>query len=387
MTGQPDSTVRKPLAGDVPLVEIIDPLTREGELFVRLDNGMVRCTACAHLCRIRPGGRGVCQVRYNLDGQLKVPFGYVVALQTDPTEKKPFYHVYPGSDTLSFGMLGCDMHCDFCQNWDISQTLRDARAGRPVTEIRAEEIVQLALSDRVTCIASTYNEPLIASEWAHAIFTLAKQAGLTTLYVSNGNASREVLEYMRPVLDGYKVDLKTMSERHYRKLGAQLHHVLDGIRMAHEMGYWVEVVTLIVPGMNDTEAELREAARFIRSVSPDIPWHVTAFHPNYRRLDPPPTSVATVMRAAEIGYEEGLHYVYAGNAPGRVGRFENTYCPQCSALLIGRVGYVVTAYHLTAEGTCPQCGTKIAGKWTANPQSVRLGSAADLWFRAPRRPR
>lgn len=383
MSGKP----RRPLAGDVPLVDVLDPLTRDGELMAPLEAGMVRCLACGHRCRIRPGGRGVCQVRYNLDGRLKVPFGYVAALQTDPVEKKPFYHVYPGTDALSFGMLGCDMHCDFCQNWDISQTFRDAQAGRPVFEIEAEAIVQLALRDGAVSIASTYNEPLITSEWAHAVFSLARSAGLTTLYVSNGNASREVLTYLRPVLDGFKVDLKCMDDRRYRQLGAPLNNILDGIRMAHEMGFWVEVVTLIVPGLNDSEAELRAAARFIRSVSPDIPWHVTAFHPDYRRLEPPPTSLTTLVRAAEIGYEEGLHFVYAGNAPGRVGRFENTYCPQCGTLLIGRIGYVVTAYHLTGAGTCSACGTPIAGLWTDDPGTVRLGSAADLWFRVPRRPR
>lgn len=369
------------------LAEALDARTREGVLFEVLDGGDVRCTACAHRCRIRPGRRGVCQVRFNREGRLHVPFDYVVALQSDPVEKKPFYHVHPGSYALSFGMLGCDLHCDFCQNWDISQALRDPRAGRSVLPITAEQVVQLALKDGATCIASTYNEPLITSEWAHAIFSLAKRAGLTTLYVSNGNASREVLTYLRPVLDGYKVDLKTMNDREYRKLGAPLQHILDGIRMAHEMGFWVEVVTLVVPGMNDSEDELRDAARFIRSVSPDIPWHVTAFHPDYRRLNAVPTSRATLLRAAEIGYEEGLHYVYAGNLPGRVERFENTYCPQCEALLVGRVGYVVTAYHLTGDGRCPQCHTAIAGLWPENPDAVQRSPALDIWFRTPRRPR
>ncbi len=375
---------RRPLAGDVPVASLIDPLVREGELYERLENGSVRCWACGHRCRITAGARGICQVRYNLDGRLLVPFGYVAALQCDPTEKKPFFHVYPGSDTLTFGMLGCDFHCPYCQNWDISQALRDANAGRPVTRVTADELVQMARRSRARCIASSYNEPLITSEWAMAVFKEAAPAGFTCLYVSNGNATREVLEYIRPHTTGFKVDLKTMQDRNYRSLGGVLNTVLDGIRMAHEMGFWVEIVTLLVPGFNDAEAELREAARFICSVSPDIPWHVTAFHKDYRMTDPANTQAHQLIHAAEIGLEEGLHYVYAGNMPGRTGWFENTYCPSCGHMLIERFAYVILDYQITPQGTCPRCKTTIAGLWPASKDEVRLGSAADLFSRGPR---
>ena len=379
--------LRAPLAGDVPVVEQVNRMVREGDLYHPLERDRVHCYACAHNCKISPGGRGVCQVRYNLGGKLYVPWGYVAALQSDPTEKKPFYHVRPGSDTLTFGMLGCDLHCDYCQNWDISQALRDVNAGRPPARVTPEEMVQLALRNGARCVASSYNEPLITSEWSQAIFKQAKDAGLTTLYVSNGNATREVLEYVRPQTDGYKIDLKSMRDKPYRQLGAVLDHILDGIRMTHEMGFWVEIVTLLVPGFNDSEDEMRDAARFIASVSPDIPCHVTAFHPDYRMPDPPDTTVNTLVRAAEIGYEEGLRYVYAGNAPGRVGPYEDTRCPTCGELLISRVGFVVTGYHLTPEGACPSCGEAIPGIWPGDPAEVFTGTYADLYRRVPRRPR
>ncbi|MBN1426844.1 MAG: AmmeMemoRadiSam system radical SAM enzyme [Anaerolineae bacterium] len=379
--------LRKPSAGDVPLSHFLDPLTREGELYTRLPDGGVQCYACAHRCVIKPGGRGICQVRYNLDGTLYVPWGYVSGLQSDPIEKKPFNHVYPGSDTLTFGMLGCDMHCSYCQNWDISQALRDADAGRPPEQVEPQVVAQLATRYGAKSITSSYNEPLITSEWAVAIFKEAQTLGLSCQYVSNGNASREVLEYIRPYVAAIKIDLKSMDDQHYRELGAVLDNVLDGVRMAHEMGFWVEIVTLVVPGLNDSVDELRAAAQFIRSVSADIPWHVTAFHKDYRMHDPDNTDVRTLIHAAEIGYAEGLHYVYAGNVPGRVESHEHTYCPKCRATLIKRLGYVVLDYQITPEGTCSQCGTAIAGLWPKSRQDVRIGTIADLFSRAPRRVR
>ncbi len=354
---------RKPLAGGVPLAQVIDPMARQGELYEKLADDKIRCYACAHRCTVKPGGRGICQVRYNLGGELLVPWGYVASLNCDPTEKKPFYHVYPGSDTLTFGMLGCCMRCDFCQNWSISQTLRDAYAGHAPKQVSAEQMVSLAKQYGAKCVASSYNEPLITSEWALEVFKLSKAAGMTNLYVSNGNATREVLEYLRPYLDGYKIDLKSMRDKNYRKLGAVLENVLFSIRTAFEMGFWVEVVTLVVPGFNDSEAELREMAQFIKSVSPDIPWHLSAFHKDYKMREPDNTPARTLIRAGEIGYAEGLRYVYAGNLPGRVGELSNTRCPQCQTTLIKRMGYMLRDYQITGQGTCPRCGTKIAGIW------------------------
>ncbi|HEX9117647.1 MAG TPA: AmmeMemoRadiSam system radical SAM enzyme [Anaerolineae bacterium] len=380
----PKIALRKPLAGDVPVAEAIRPLVVEGELYEKLPDDVVHCFACAHHCRIKPGARGICQVRYNLEGRLYVPYGYVAALQCDPIEKKPFHHVYPGTDALTFGMLGCNLHCTYCQNWNISQALRDANAGERPVEITPERLVQLAGQMGARCFASSYNEPLITSEWAMAVFRAARAAGYICLYVSSGNATRGVLEYIRPYVDGYKIDLKSMSDRNYRTLGAVLEHVLDGIRMVHALGFWEEIVTLVVPGFNDSEAELKDAAQFIASVSPDIPWHVTAFHQDYHMQDKANTDAAALVRAAEIGYAAGLHFVYAGNLPGQVGAFEHTYCPACHETLIERLGYVVMGYHLTADGRCPACGAAIPGIWPDAPEDVRLGSALDLFARRPR---
>ena len=338
----------------------LDELTVAGELYevVDAEARTIRCVACAHRCLLKEGRRGICYVRYNEGGVLRVPFGYVAALQVDPTEKKPFYHVLPGSTALSFGMLGCDFHCSYCQNWVTSQTLRDDRAGRPPEPISAEELVALARRYRAACIASTYNEPLITSEWAASVFKLARAAAMYTLYISNGNATPEALSYLRPWLDAYKVDLKTMQDQQYRRLGGVLQHVLDTISMAHEAGLWVEVVTLIVPGFNDSNDELWDAARYLASVSPDIPWHVTAFHPDYKMLEPDRTPASTLIRAAEIGMEAGLRYVYTGE-------YENTRCPSCSATLIRRHGFYVLENRLAeGEGRCPDCGAPIAGIWS-----------------------
>lgn len=358
------------------LVELLDQMTVEGELYEKLPDSAVRCYACAHHCLIRQGRRGICQVRFNQGGELRVPFGYVAGLQADPIEKKPFFHFLPGSDALTFGMLGCDFHCGFCQNWLSSQMLRDPEADLSagyVRRITPEQMVSTARRTHADVIASSYNEPLITSEWSVAIFRLAHAAGLKCVYVSNGNATPQVLEYLRPYLAGYKIDLKSMQDKHYRQLGGVLQNVLDSIRLAYKLGLWVELVTLVVPGFNDSTEELLEAAHFITSVSADIPWHVTAFHPDYKMTDPAPTSVKTLQRAAEIGQEAGLNYVYAGNLPGRLSEYENTYCPHCRTLLIERTGYVIHAYHLTGQGTCPKCGTHIAGVWTDQPQMVKRG--------------
>jgi pyruvate formate lyase activating enzyme len=348
------------------LAEVLDRLTVEGQLYEVVDAAekKIRCYACAHNCLIKDGRRGICKVRFNEGGVLRVPHGYVGALQVDPIEKKPFFHVLPGTDALSFGMLGCDYHCHYCQNWLSSQALRDDAAGTSPRLISEQELVALGAKYRAGSVASTYNEPLITSEWAVDVFKLAHEAGMRTLYVSNGNANRRVLDYIRPHLDGYKIDLKTMNDKHYRKvMGGVLQDVLDTIKMTHDAGLWVEVVTLIVPGLNDSNDELWDAARYIHSVSPDIPWHVTAFHPDYKMQDPPRTTIETLIRAAEIGVEAGLNYVYAGNLPGHVGSWENTRCPSCNETLVRRYGYVVQEIKLTPDGTCPRCGTTIAGLW------------------------
>jgi len=349
------------------LQDRLDTMTTAGELFeiVDAEERKIRCLACGHRCLIKDGRRGICQVRYNDGGTLRVPHGYVGALQVDPVEKKPFFHVLPGMSVLSFGMLGCDFRCSYCQNWEISQTLRDDAAGRDYMPISADELIALGTSRRAQAVASTYNEPLITTEWAVEVFKRARQAGMLTMYVSNGNGTREVIDYLKPWIDGYKIDLKTMQDRHYRKvMGGVLQHVLDTIKWVHEAGIWLEVLTLVIPGFNDSNDELWDAARYINSVSPDIPWHVTAFHPDYKMTDPPRTPAETLQRAAEIGAEAGLKYVYAGNLPGRAGEWENTRCPHCQTTLIRRHGFMVHENKLAhTGGTCPTCGTQIPGIW------------------------
>lgn len=350
----------------VNITQTLDNLTAPGRLVEPAADGGVRCLACAHRCLISPGRRGVCQARFNRGGELRVPWGYVAALQLDPIEKKPFAHMLPGARALTFGMLGCDFHCDFCQNWPTSQTLCNPEIDLGVQTVQAvlpEQMVRHALRSGAQVLVSSYNEPLITTEWAVDIFKLAVPAGLRCAYVSNGYATPEALAELRPYLSAYKVDLKSMQEKNYRGLGGRLQPVLDTIGAAHDLGLWVEVVTLVIPGYNDSTDELWDAAHFIAAVSPDIPWHVTAFHPDYKMLGTPPTPVETLQRAAELGQEAGLHYVYAGNLPGRVGSLEDTFCPKCCASLIKRRGYTILSNRISAQGTCPDCGAAIAGVW------------------------
>lgn len=348
------------------LADVLAAHTREGELFEKIDEGRIRCFACAHLCPIPEGRSGVCKVRFNRGGKLMVPFGYVVGAQCDPIEKKPFYHVRPGALAFSFGMLGCDLHCAYCQNWLTSQALRDPRSGSSITEVTAQQLVRAARRHGAEIVVSTYNEPLITSEWAAAVFEEARKARLLTGFVSNGNATPRVLEYLKPRTDLYKVDLKCFDDRRYHKLGGRLQPVLDTIRLLHRMGFWVEIVTLLVPGFNDSDAEIARLTEFIASVSADIPWHVTAFHPDYKMTDAGYTRAADLVRAAETGRRSGLRYIYAGNLPGRLAELENTYCPQCRRLLVERRGFSILSYHLSGDGRCPSCSTEIPGRWAAS---------------------
>jgi pyruvate formate lyase activating enzyme len=370
----------------VSLKEVLDSQAREGELYEKMDRGFVRCFACGHRCPIPEGQLGVCKVRFNRDGKLYVPWGYVGGVQCDPIEKKPFFHAYPGALAYSFGMLGCDLHCSYCQNWVTSQALRDPNAVAPPLRARPEDLVADALQQGAKVLVSTYNEPLITSEWAVAVFKEARSAGLKTAFVSNGNGTPEVLEYLRPWIDFYKVDLKSFDDRHYRQLGGRIEPILWTIRRLHEMGIWLEIVTLLIPGFNDSDDELRRMAEFLSSVSPDIPWHVTAFHQDYKMTDPQDTTAEGLLRAVEIGKRAGLRYIYAGNLPGQVGEAENTRCPECSELLVERYGYLITDYRLTEKGCCPQCGRSIPGRWAREfqgqitagpflPQSRRSASA------------
>ena len=367
------------------LSALLESHTAEGTLF-RREGERLRCVACGHRCLIAEGRSGICKVRLHRVGQLRVPFGYVAGLQCDPVEKKPFYHLHPGSDALTFGMMGCDFHCPYCQNWVTSQALRDDAAQAQIQPVTASQLVDTARRHNARLVVSSYNEPLITAEWAVAVFREARQAGLDCAFVSNGNATPEVLDFIRPWIVGYKIDLKGFDETRYRRLGGTLHHVTDAIRMVHERGIWLEVVTLLISGFNDHPDELRAAARFLASVSQDIPWHITAFHPDYNYTSAPHTTPAQLVKAAELAKEEGMRFVYAGNAPGRVGPWENTYCPGCRQKLIDRFGYLVREYWITADGKCPGCRMQIPGIWPVQGGSmVRCGSSlSDYHQRLPR---
>ena len=333
------------------------------ELVEAISNERLRCYACGHECPIPDGAVGVCKVRFNRGGTLYVPWGYVGGIQCDPIEKKPFFHAHPGALAYSFGMLGCDLHCSYCQNWVTSQALRDPSAISPPIDTSPNRIADDAKRLGARVVVSTYNEPLITSEWAVEIFRDARASGLLTAYVSNGNGTPRVLDYIRPWVDLYKVDLKSFDDRHYRQLGGRLDPILFTIRRLHEMGIWLEIVTLLIPGFNSGDDEIKRLTEFLASVSPFIPWHVTAFHKDYRMSDPENTTPAMLVHAAEIATAAGLKYVYAGNIPGGVGDLENTRCHNCHELLIERFGYFIQQYRLTPDGACPQCGAAIPGRW------------------------
>ena len=355
------------------------------ELTVREQGDRLRCVACGHRCSILPNHSGVCRVRFNNGSELRAPADYVAGLQIDPIEKKPFYHAYPARDAVSFGMLGCDLHCSYCQNWVTSQALRDDAAVARPTFVDPERMVAAAVQSKTPVIVSTYNEPLITADWAVEIFKLARAEGITCGFVSNGNATPEVLEFLRPYVDLYKVDLKGFDDRNYRKLGCPLDNVLTTIRQLRQMDFWVEIVTLVVPDFNDSDEELKQIADFIAGVSIDIPWHVTAFHPDYKMSGPPRTPADTLIRAYDLGRSAGLRYVYAGNLAGGVGKRENTYCPSCGKFLIKRQGFIVEENRMKGSA-CPFCNESIAGVWEENPPSSTSGMGIPLPVNIPEAP-
>jgi pyruvate formate lyase activating enzyme len=342
------------------LAEVLARETRDGELYGVLPDGRLQCYACGHRCPLPDGAIGVCKVRFNNGGRLRVPWGYVGGVQCEP-----FFHAHPGALAYSFGMLGCDLHCSYCQNWVTSQALRDPAAVAPPMLTTPADLVRDALRQHARVMVSTYNEPLITSEWAVAVFKEARAAGLITGYVSNGNGTPEVLEYIRPWVDLYKVDLKSFDDRRYRELGGRLAPILDTIRRLHAMGFWVEIVTLLIPGFNDSRDEITRLTSFIASVSPDIPWHVTAFHGDYKMTSPESTTADMLLGAADIGRASGVRYVYAGNLPGQIEDLEDTRCAACGELLVARYGYHVRDYRLTADGRCPSCAAAVPGRWGA----------------------
>lgn len=333
---------------------------KEAMLWERLPEGKVRCNLCAHRCLIFPGKRGICRVRENRDGTLySLVYGRLVSRAVDPIEKKPLFHFQPGSASYSIATVGCNFHCRQCQNWEISQYPREHGDEIVGGHFTPEEIVADAIRYRCQSISYTYVEPTVFFEFAYDTSKLARERGLANVFVSNGYLTEEATRAIAPYLDAINIDIKAFKDATYRHYyGATLQPVLDTVKLMHQLGVWVEVTTLIIPTINDSEDELRAIARFLKGVDPAIPWHVTRFYPQYKLLDLPPTPVGTLRRAREIGLEEGLKYVYEGNVPGEGG--ENTYCPGCGELLIARWGFSISRYAIK-DGRCPKCGAEIAG--------------------------
>jgi pyruvate formate lyase activating enzyme len=334
-------------------------MIKEAMLYEKLDGGVVRCALCSHRCKIAPSKRGICCVRENREGTLfTLIYGPVIAASVDPIEKKPIYHLYPGSDSYSIAAVGCNFRCTFCQNHEISQMPREQGriTGREMTP---REVVNEAINSASKSISYTYTEPTIFFEFAHDTGRLAREESLKNIFVTNGFMTQEALEAASPWLDAANVDLKSIRDEFYRRhCGAHLEPVLETLRGMKKRGIWVEVTTLVIPTLNDDEGELREIAAFVRSLGDDVPWHVSRFFPRYNMQNLAPTPVTTIDRALEIGREAGLRHVYGGNVPGS--ESDNTYCSHCNNLLVGRQGYAIRAYNL-AGSKCNRCGTELAG--------------------------
>ncbi len=321
---------------------------------------IVECYLCAHNCRIKEGKRGICQVRENRDGVLySLNYGKLISQNIDPIEKKPLFHLLPGSLSYSIATVGCNFRCQHCQNYDISQYPRlhsGTIAGKDATP---EEIVVSAREHGCRSISYTYIEPTIFFEFAYDCAQLAHKSGIKNVFVSNGYTSPEATRKIAPFLDGNNIDLKAFTDKFYREVcGAKLGPVLDTISLMKELGVWVEVTTLVIPDWNDSDSELQEIARFIKSVDPEMPWHVTRFHPTFKMTDRGATPVSTLQRARHIGLAEGLKYVFVGNMPGEDG--ESTICPQCKETVLERMGFTIVSQNL-AGGKCGNCGQSIAG--------------------------
>ena len=332
---------------------------KEALFYEREQDGQVRCGLCRFHCLIGEGKRGNCAVRENRGGTLySLVYGKLCAWQIDPIEKKPLFHVLPGSRSYSIATVGCNFHCRHCQNYSISQVPRNA----PVQgiDISPQEVVQQAVTGNCRSIAYTYTEPTVFYEFAYDTARLAREAGLKNIFVTNGYISKEALTMIAPYLDAANIDLKGFSEGFYRDVvHAQLSEVLDSIIEYRRLGIWIELTTLIIPGLNDDGEELQRLASFIvTNLGVDTPWHVSQFYPTYQLTDRPRTPVETLRRARDIGLAAGLRYVYEGNVPGEGG--ENTSCPSCESLLIRRYGYTIESNRLS-NGICPDCGTRIAG--------------------------
>jgi pyruvate formate lyase activating enzyme len=338
---------------------------KEAMLYENLADDKAQCNLCAHRCTIAEGRVGVCHVRENSEGTLYTrAYGRTIAQHVDPIEKKPLLHFYPGSTAFSVATPGCNFHCRWCQNADISQALREQHFLRGA-KASPQEIVSTAQQMGCRSIAYTYTEPTIFFEYTYDTARAAHEVGLANVYVTNGYMTGEMLEVMHPHLDAANVDLKGFRDEVYRRYaGARLQPVLDSLQRMKQLGIWIEVTTLIIPGINDDREELQDAARFLADeLGPETPWHISRFTPAYEMSDVPPTPIATLLQASEIGQDAGLNYVYVGNVPDEA----NTHCHVCNHRLIRRRGYRIVANDVGRGGQCPECGTPVAGRGMAGP--------------------
>ncbi|MCF7958209.1 MAG: AmmeMemoRadiSam system radical SAM enzyme [Phycisphaerae bacterium] len=340
----------------------MDNKTHKAVLWNALDHQAVQCKLCSFRCKIAPGELGICQVRKNMDGALfSLNYHSICSAGIDPIEKKPLFHFQPGQRSFSISTMGCNFQCDFCQNWQISQTPRRQKQinGQNYTP---QQIVDSAIAQQCRSISYTYTEPTIFMEIAADCGRLARQKGLANVFVSNGYMTAEAIDYARDFLDAVNVDLKAFTNDFYRDMcKASLKPVLETLKKIAATDIWLEVTTLVIPGLNDSNQELKQLAGFIADeLGPDVPWHVSRFHPTFERTDAQPTPTETLVNAYQIGKDAGLHYVYVGNIPGC--NYESTYCPDCGNRLIERVGYQLGQYNII-NAACPGCGAKVAGKY------------------------
>lgn len=335
---------------------------KEALFYSTAADGKTICALCNHRCQIKPGKRGICGVRENQDGKLyTLVYGRLVSGNNDPIEKKPLFHFLPGTSSYSIATVGCNFHCQHCQNFQISQYPHLSHGEITGNTRSPQQVVEAALTAGSSSISYTYVEPTIFYEFAYDCAVLAHNRNLKNVFVSNGYMSPEVTQHLAPVLDGINIDIKAFNDDFYKKIcKARLQPVLDTVRLMHELGVWVEITTLLIPGLNDSSDELRQLARFIKDIDPGMPWHVTAFYPTYKLTDRPPTPVETLRKARDTGLKEGLHFVYEGNIPGEGG--ENTYCPGCGTEIISRYGMSTRSIKMSA-GTCAHCHEAIPGVW------------------------
>lgn len=332
---------------------------KEAILYQKLPHQSVRCQLCSHRCLIANGKRGICSVRENRAGTLySLVYGKALQANVDPIEKKPFFHFLPGTKSFSIATAGCNFHCSFCQNWEISQISKDPGGQIVGEELPPEKVVAQAIKTGCRSVAYTYTEPTVFFEYASDCAKLAKKSGLKNLFVSNGYETPETIKEMRGLIDAANIDLKSFSDEFYKKIcGGRLQPVLEAIRLMHQAGIWVEITTLVVPGQNDSPDELDKLAKFIASVDKNIPWHISRFHPDYEMTESQPTPLKTLEMAFAAGKKAGLNYVYLGNVLSETG--ENTYCPKCGRLAIKRQGYEVEKLGLNEKGNCQACGQNL----------------------------